>query len=103
MHRVSITVVPMTAPRGVRVVVVGELDIATIARLRTELDAVLPHHPVEVDLSAVTFFSCSAAQTLGDIQLHAPGSLTIIGAGRPIRRLLEIMKLQALLGTAAAA
>jgi anti-anti-sigma factor len=103
MQTVTITVLPTTAPRGVRVVVAGDLDIATTEQLHTELDAVLTHRPVEADLSAVTFFSCATAQLLGDIQLRAPGSLTFIGAGRPIRRLLEIMGLQALLGTVAAA
>ncbi|WP_169789887.1 STAS domain-containing protein [Actinoplanes subtropicus] len=56
-----------TARHGTaRIIVSGELDIATIAGLQAELDALLTHHPVsvEVDLSAVTFFSCAAAQTL---------------------------------------
>jgi hypothetical protein len=46
MQTVAITVLPTTAPRGVRVVVAGDLDIATTEQLHTELDAVLTHRPV---------------------------------------------------------
>jgi hypothetical protein len=35
--------------------------------------------------------------------LHQRAPVTITGAGRPVRRLLEIMQLQLLLGTAALA
>jgi anti-anti-sigma factor len=101
MHQVDITILPSGAGPGVRVVVTGELDIATIGRLHAELDAVLGRRPVQVDVSAVTFFSCAAAQMLRDIHQRAPGSLTVVGAGQPVRRLLEIMRLQPLLGTAA--
>jgi len=94
---------PAIGERSVRIVVTGELDLATLAELRSELDAVLSRRPIliEVDLSAVTFFSCAAAQALRDAQLRAPEALIVVGAGRPIRRLLQIMRLQPLLAPAA--
>jgi anti-anti-sigma regulatory factor len=83
--------------RGVRVVVAGDLDISTTGRLDQELDAVLARWPVQVqvDLSAVTFFSFAAAQMLSGVRDRATGPLTLVGATRPARRLLEIMQLMA--------
>jgi anti-anti-sigma factor len=105
MSQVDITVLSAAAGCGVRVVVAGDLDMVTIGGLHAALDAVLAHRPaqVQVDVSAVTFFSCAAAHMLHDLYRCAPGQLALIGAGRPVRRLLEIMQLQPLLGTTALA
>ena len=105
MSQVDITVLPAARGCGVRVVVAGELDIVTIGRLHAALDAVLAHCPaqVQIDMSAVTFFSCAAAHMLRDLHQHAPGPLTITGANRPVRRLLKIMQLQPLLSAVALA
>lgn len=99
MRQTEIMVLPATVDRRARLRVSGELDIASIAGLQAHIDAVLTRHPapLEVDLSAVTFFSCAAAQALRRAHLRAPGSLTVTGATPPVRRLLEIMQLQPLL------
>ena len=83
--------------------VAGDVDITAVGRLQAELDAALARSPVLIDVSAVTFFSCAAGHILRDIQHSAPGSLTVVGAGRPVRRLLEIMHLDPLLTTGALA
>jgi anti-anti-sigma regulatory factor len=58
MQQMTVTVLPSATNREVRVVVAGELDIATSGRLNAELDAVLARRPahIQVDLSSVTFF-----------------------------------------------
>jgi anti-anti-sigma factor len=105
MCQMDITILPSDAAGQVRVVVAGDRDLATTGRLHAELDAVLAHRPalVEVDLSAVTFFSCAAAHVLCVAHQDAGGQLNVIGAGRPVQRLLRIMQLQPLLPPSAAA
>jgi anti-anti-sigma factor len=96
----DITILPPVAGHGVYMVVAGELDFATAGHLTAELDAVLGRRPdqVQVDLSAVTFLSCAAARVLRDAHQRATGPVTLVGVTRPVRRLLEIMQLQSLLG-----
>ena len=104
-QQMNVEVMRPVVGQTTRVRVTGELDLSTINQLRDELTALLAQQPgpVEVDLSAVTFFSCAAAQMLWSTHRHATNPLTIVGAARAVKRLLHIMELLPLLTPTASA
>ncbi|MGI5243831.1 STAS domain-containing protein [Dactylosporangium sp. CA-139066] len=86
------TVAPRGAERLVRLSVAGELDAATVPRLRAALADVVGRRParVELDLAGVTFCSSAAVTALRVAQRAMPGRLVITDARRPVRRVLEL-------------
>ena len=93
------------AGKDVHVLVSGELDLSTVGRLSDTLANVLAQQPdlVQVDLSAVTFFSCAAAHELWRAHQHTAIPVNVVAARPPVQRLLHIMQLQPLLAAAVAA
>jgi anti-anti-sigma factor len=89
------TVAERPAGRIVRVSVAGELDAATVPRLRAALADVVGRRPgrVELDLADVTFCSSAAVTELRAAQRALPGRLVITAARRPVRRVLELCDL----------
>lgn len=84
----------------VRVRVSGDLDQANAPQLRDCLNRVVADRPagVELDLLEVTFFSGTGLEVLLAAQEALHGRLVVIGAGRPVQRLLELMQMQPLFG-----
>ena len=84
---------------GVRMVVSGELDMATDAALRASLAAATSRR-VDLDLSGVSFIGCTTLRVL----LHAAatraelgGCISICDASDAVRRLLDIAGMDRLL------
>ena len=77
------------------VAVAGELDVATSPRLRRRLDEAVDAgaRDLRVDLTGVGFMDSSGLGALMAVQHrlqeHA-GSITIVGAAAPVRKILEI-------------
>jgi len=81
------------------VAVVGELDLATVARTREQLHAALAGGPerLVVDLSACTFVDASALSMLVDVHrraYRAGGVLTLRGCSPRVLRLLSLTGLR---------
>jgi anti-anti-sigma factor len=72
--------------------VTGEVDTCAADDLRRQLGglAVEPDGVVLVDLSAVTFMSCSALSVLAEAQVRLGPRLAVGGRSRIVRRLLEL-------------
>jgi anti-anti-sigma factor len=72
--------------------VAGEVDTYAADDLRRQLGglAVEPDGVVLVDLSAVTFMSCTALSVLAEAQVRLGPRLAIGGRSRVVRRLLEL-------------
>jgi anti-sigma B factor antagonist len=89
------TDVPRAAGHVVRVSVAGELDAATVPRLRAALADVVGRRPgrLELDLADVTFCSSAAVAELRAAERMMPGRLVITDARRPVRRVLELCDL----------
>jgi anti-anti-sigma factor len=68
----------------------GELDLATVDRLRTALADV--HGAINLDLRGLSFIDCAGIAALSDIARNN-GSMTIHGANHLVRRVLEICDL----------
>jgi anti-anti-sigma factor len=88
-----------------RVTVVGEVDDSTAPALQAALARAIGDDPsrLELDLTDVTFFSCAGLTALLGAR-HAAGSrLELIGAGRQVSRILQILNLDAAFGPHAAA
>ena len=79
-----------------RLVVGGDVDMDSAPALRTALRQALADHPrrLDVDLGAVTYFSSAGLQVLLAAAQHAGDTLRVVGAGPPVRRLLEVLQLQ---------
>ncbi|MFD0581108.1 STAS domain-containing protein [Dactylosporangium darangshiense] len=86
----------------VRVSVAGDLDAATVPRLRAALADVVARRParLELDLARVTFCSSGAIAELRTAERAMPGRLVITDARRPVRRLLELCNLTESFGLA---
>ncbi|MEV6923038.1 STAS domain-containing protein [Dactylosporangium sp. NPDC051485] len=89
------TVADRSAARVVRVSVAGDLDAATVPRLRSALAAAVAERPerLELDLARVTFCSTGAVTELDAVRRFLPGRLVITDARRPVRRMLELCDL----------
>lgn len=89
----TVTTVPDRSAAGVlRVAVAGDIDAATAPALRTALDDATAGRPValEVDVAAVTHFSLAGLRVFEDVQRRLGGTLVLLGAGRAVRRLLDL-------------
>jgi anti-anti-sigma factor len=77
----------------VQVRVAGDIDGGTAPALAQVLARVMAANPdlVEIDLSAVTFFSGAAAGVLCRAQRRGTAAVTLVGAGPPVRRLLSVL------------
>ena len=76
---------------GVRMVVSGELDIATDGALREALAAATPRR-VDLDLSAISFMGCTTLKVLVDAAMRRTErgeSLSIGAASDVVRRLVD--------------
>jgi anti-sigma B factor antagonist len=84
----------------VRVEVSGDLDQASAPQLRECLNRVIADRPaeVEIDLLGVTFFSCAGLEVLVAAREALDGHLVVVGAGRSVQRLLEVLQIQTLFG-----
>jgi anti-anti-sigma factor len=84
---------------GVRMVVSGELDIATDAALRDALAASTSRH-VDLDLSGVSFIGCTTLRVLlqaAAARAEQGGGVSICDASDSVRRLLDIAGMDRLL------
>jgi len=87
------------SPFAVRVVVIGEIDVATAGALRDGLLHALSVpllHRVEVDLAAVTFMDCGGLGVLvaaRNAAVRAGRRLWITNPQPIVRRLLELTEL----------
>jgi anti-anti-sigma factor len=80
------------APAGTVLHVAGEVDTCAADDLRRHL-RLLPEEPDDVlvvDLSAVTFMSCTALSTLAEAQTRLGPRLVVGGRSRAVSRLLEL-------------
>jgi stage II sporulation protein AA (anti-sigma F factor antagonist) len=79
---------------------VGELDIATVGRVRTALAGRKDDEDLVIDLRALGFLDTSGLQLM--VELHrrsqADGwSLTLVRGGTPVQRVFEIAGLEGIL------
>lgn len=76
--------------------VIGEVDSATAPDLRGHLSAATadPSVVLVVDLSDVTFMSCSGLLPLLEAQARVGDRLWLRDLSRPVRRLLDVTRLQ---------
>ena len=84
---------------GVRMVVSGELDMATDAALRDAL-AAATSRPVDLDLSGVSFMGCTTLRVLlraAAARAGLGGGVSICNASDAVRRLLDIAGMDRLL------
>ena len=84
---------------GVRMVVSGELDMATDAALRDALAAATPGH-IDLDLSGVSFIGCTTLNVLmqaAATRTELGGGVSICDASDAVRRLLDITGVDRLL------
>ena len=87
------------AGSSVRVAVTGALDIATLPRVREELEQAVARRPARlvVDLSGCTFLDASALAVLLDLHRHLSrtgGVLTLSGCCPRVLRLLSLTGLR---------
>ncbi|MFC4997098.1 STAS domain-containing protein [Dactylosporangium cerinum] len=106
MSPIAITTVTGRGTSKVRrVTVAGEIDDSTAPALQEALARAIGDDSsrLELDLTDVTFFSCAGLTALVGAR-HAAGSrLDLIGAGRQVRRVLQILNLDAAFGPDTAA
>ncbi len=95
--RLSVEIMPRAAAGAARVVVGGELDLATAPRLRAELMSLLDQgcHELEVDLDGVSFCDVAGLTTL--LHAHARavgvgGGLVVRGSCPPLRLMLRVLR-----------
>jgi anti-sigma B factor antagonist len=89
-------------PRSCRIALAGEVDGTSAPEMREALDqlAAAPPRAVTVDLAQTTFFDANGARflfALHDVVAASGGHLTVVGAGGPIRRVLEFTRLDRVL------
>lgn len=88
--------------RGATVDVSGELDLYSGRQLLEYAFAVMRKHgsPLAIDLADVSFMDCGGVDVLLAIRCRARllgGYLTVVSASAPVRRVLEIIGMDALL------
>jgi anti-anti-sigma factor len=81
----------------VRVRVTGDLDERGAGQLRNALAVAATDPPasVEVDLGAVTFFSCAGITALLRARMATGGRIVVVTTSAPVRRLLDVLRLTA--------
>ena len=82
----------MQPPAGTVVHVAGELDTFSAVRLRDQLRCLdgAPPGAVVVDLSGVTFMSCTALRVLAEARTRLSTRLYVSGRSRMVTRLLAM-------------
>jgi anti-sigma B factor antagonist len=92
----TIEVVPLTEAASARIVIRGEIDVATSPRLRSTLTTLLAQGTtkIDIDFSGVSFVDSSGlgvlVGALKRIQGIDGGSLRIVGATEFVRKIFEI-------------
>lgn len=91
-----VDVLPSPAPAAARVRVCGELDLATVPRLRAELEALLHsgHCHLDLDLDKVTFCDVAGLNLLLRINaaaVAAGGRLVVRGSCPPLLLMLRVL------------
>lgn len=103
-HEDALAVTRVDVPIGARVVVHGELTMATRDELATCLMEAIDegHDLVEIDLGAVKFMDSQGLWALMRARQHADDGTTlkIVDASPPVRRLLQMTTLDTLFGYA---
>ncbi len=92
----TVVTVPAQSTGGVlRVAVAGDVDVATAPALRAALEHATTRKPawIEVDVAGVTHFSLAGLRALDDVRRHFGGTLVLLDAGRPVRRILDVLGL----------
>ena len=84
-------------PTSARVRVAGELDLATVPRLRAELTALLEggRHELDLDLDGMTFCDVAGLTALLRAHtraVHAGGRLVVHGSCPPLRLMLQVLR-----------
>jgi anti-anti-sigma factor len=93
------------ANEGTTMTIAGELDIAGLAALRRAVEEALGagHRHLVVDLSAATFLDCAALtellQAVRPLRHEADAAVVFAGPTGPVRRLLQILQFDAIIGT----
>jgi anti-anti-sigma factor len=103
--RGAITMTAVSDPLSATVVLDGEIDIATAPAIRRFLMAAISGGDVQlaVDMSGVTFIGAAGIGVLvatANRAREAGGSLSLLAPSRQVRRLLDILHLDAILPTA---
>jgi anti-anti-sigma factor len=83
---------------NVRISVAGEIDLATVGKLRDAIAGALAERPerVVLDLEAVTFADSQLVHALRDacgLMDDCPSGVVVVGASRGVMRLLAICDL----------
>lgn len=93
------------ASKVLRVTVAGDVDDSTAATLRQILASAVTIDVgrLELDLTGVTFFSCAGLTALIGARHAAAGRLELVGAGQPVRRVLQLLHLDGAFGPDVAA
>lgn len=90
----EISVLRSTGVPGWRVVVRGEVDIASSPVLRRQLERLDDDEPVVVDLSEMTFIDSSGLGALVELlerrRTKGGGTVTLHGMQEPVRRVFDI-------------
>jgi anti-anti-sigma factor len=80
--------------RTARVSVAGDVDACTAPQLAGVLAQAFATAPlVEVNLGRLTFFSCAGPGVLRRAHRRSRQPITLVGIGRPVRRLLTRLDL----------
>jgi len=103
--RGAITMTAVSDPPSATVVLDGEIDIATSPAIRRFLLAAISGGDVHlaVDMSSVTFIDASGIGVLvaaANRARQAGGGLSLLAPSRQVRRLLDVLHLDAILPAA---
>ena len=75
----------------------GECDLATASRIQPWL-AIFDGHPLDIDLSEVTFFDAAALRALLEMRQRNP-RLRVINPSPSVQRIFEMTDTRCLVGT----
>jgi anti-anti-sigma factor len=86
-------------PRGVRVRPLGEIDMATVGRVRRTIDDCVAAgcERVVLDLRGVTFMDCTGVHLVRDADAAARAdgwALLVIEGPRPVQRVFELTEVR---------
>lgn len=97
----TVAAVPDRCAAGVlRIAVAGDVDTASAPMLRGALVRAAEAHRVRLDGDATMVAHCSHSglRVLVDVQDTADDLLVLVGAGRPIRRVVDVLHLRGRFG-----
>jgi anti-sigma B factor antagonist len=97
MESIDFEVVTEETSTGLRVVVRGDLDLATVDALRSTLeDAQAASKDVAVDLQACTFLDSSALKAIADASRRAEADGLAFTVSRPSAQAARVLELSGL-------